>query len=342
MLDLIYWNNSLLAWILALSTFIILFILLSLILKFINNRLQDNYKSSLFPLLILSRHTRALFLLLLAIYAASSWLVLPEKVIPFLKTIFMIALWIQIGVWGHHLISYLVENHSRRGVKGEGTATFGALKLILRIALWVLVAVLVADNIPGLQVTALITSLGIGGIAIGLAVQNILSDLFSSLSITLDKPFVIDDLIQVDDLIGTVEKIGLKSTRIRSQTGEQIIFSNSDLLNSRIKNFKRLERRRNFLRMNISYKTPPELLEKIPLIIQNIFQKHEELALERMNLAELGDFSLIYELVYWVNTADFNLHVSKKHLILAEILNQFNQNGIKIATLFPPALTERK
>ena len=243
----------------------------------------------------------------------------------------MIALWLQVGIWANHLILKFIEVRNLRDTSGEDKTTMNAIKTVLRIVLWSIVLILVIDNIPGVQITALITSLGIGGIAVGLALQNVLSDLFASLSITLDKPFVINDLIQVDNHVGTVEKIGLKSTRVRSLSGEQLIFSNSDLLNSRIQNFKRLERRRNLLKLGVLYQTTPEQLRKIPEIITNIFSNYENITLDRIHLSDFGDFSINFELVYWVESSDFAFNMDVKQSILLEIFDEFIKNEIEFA-----------
>ena len=243
----------------------------------------------------------------------------------------MIAFWLQIGIWVNHVFIKWVDIRNQQGANGEDKTTMNALKTILRIVLWSIILILVIDNIPGVEITALVTSLGIGGIAVGLAVQNILGDLFASLSITLDKPFVINDFIQVDNYIGTVEKIGLKSTRIRSLSGEQLIFSNSDLLNSRIQNYKRLERRRNIFKLGVLYQTTPEQLRKIPEIIKNIFSKYEDITLDRIHLSDFGDFSINFELVYWVESSDFTFNMDMKQSILLEIFDEFIANEIEFA-----------
>jgi small-conductance mechanosensitive channel len=229
------------------------------------------------------------------------------------------------------VIIKFIDIRNLKETNGEDKTTMNALKTILRIVLWSIVFILVIDNIPGVQITALVTSLGIGGIAVGLAVQNILGDLFASLSITLDKPFVINDFIQVDNHIGTVENIGLKSTRIRSLSGEQLIFSNSDLLNSRIQNFKRLERRRNLLKLGVLYQTTPEQLRKIPELVKSIFSKYEDITLDRIHLSEFGDFSINFELVYWVESSDFTFNMDVKQSILLEIFDEFIKNEIEFA-----------
>lgn len=335
MTDIVIWENSLLSWLRALISFVGLYLFLVIILKLAKSRLKvflkKNYKLPISYISPFLEHTKNFFLLILSLYIVSNWVFLSEKPSMYLKTIFIIAFWIQVGIWVNHLIIKFIDMRNLKETNGEDKTTMNALKTVLRIVLWSIVLILVMDNIPGIEITALVTSLGIGGIAIGLAVQNILGDLFASLSITLDKPFVINDFIQIDNYLGTVEKIGLKSTRIRSLSGEQLIFSNSDLLNSRIQNFKRLERRRNLLKLGVLYQTTPERLRKIPEIIKSIFSKYEKITIDRIHLSDFGDFSINFELVYWVESSDFNFNMDVKQSILLEIFDEFIKNEIEFA-----------
>ena len=335
MLDVVIWENPINSWLLAAATFIGLYLVLTILVKLVISRLnaliERRQKSSVIYILSFLQHTKHFFVLILSLYVSTVWVSLPENIFLYLRTFFMIAFWLQVGIWANHVFIKLVDIRSKQGANGEDETTMNALKTVLKIAIWSIVLILAIDNIPGVEITALITSLGIGGIAIGLALQNILGDLFSSLSISLDKPFVINDLIKVDDHIGTVEKIGLKSTRIRSISGEQLIFSNSDLLNSRIQNYKRLERRRNLIRLGVLYQTTPEQLRKIPEIIRSIFEKIEGVTLDRIHLSDFGDFSINYELVYWVENSDFAFHMDEKELILLEIFDEFIKNEIEFA-----------
>ncbi len=275
MTDFEIWGNTIFSWLSALVTFIGLYLLLTILIKLatsrINTMYKKNKKATYSYILTFLVKTKNLFVLILSIYIASVWLVIADKPSLYLRTLFMVAFWIQIGIWANHSVVNFIDHRNQIESDGEDKTTMNALKTILRIVLWSIVLILVIDNIPGVEITALITSLGIGGIAIGLALQNILGDLFASLSITLDKPFVINDFIQVDNFVGTVEKIGLKSTRIRSLSGEQLVFSNSDLLGSRIQNFKRLERRRKVLKLGVLYQTTPEQLRKIPEMTYKYF-----------------------------------------------------------------------
>ncbi len=173
--------------------------------------------------------------------------------------------------------------------------------------------------------------LGIGGIAVALAVQNILGDLFASLSIVLDKPFVIGDFIIVNEFLGTVEHIGLKTTRIRSLSGEQVIFSNADLLRSRIRNFKRMFERRVTFSIGVTYQTPSDKLERISALLKEIVVKQPKARFDRAHFKEFGDSALIYEVVYYVQNPDFNVYMDIQQAINIEIVRRFEEESIEFA-----------
>jgi small-conductance mechanosensitive channel len=186
------------------------------------------------------------------------------------------------------------------------------------------------DNIPGVEVDALIASLGIGSVAVALAVQNILGDLFASLSIALDQPFVVGDFVTVDEYGGTVEHIGLKSTRVRSLTGDQLVFSNSDLLGSRIRNYGRMEERRVSFALGVACDTPYEKLKEIPTIIQEIVESQSHMRFDRAHFKEYGEFSLNFEIVFHVLTPDYSTYMDARQAINLEIYRRFAEEGIEL------------
>jgi small-conductance mechanosensitive channel len=174
-------------------------------------------------------------------------------------------------------------------------------------------------------------SLGVAGIAVALALQNVLSDLFASMSIALDKPFVIGDFIIIGDFMGTVEKIGVKTTRLRSLTGEYLIFANSDMLSSRIRNYTRMHERRIVFSLGVTYNTPYEKLHLIPTMIQKIIEAQEETRFDRAHFASYGDFSLNFEIVYYVLSADYNRYMDIQQAINLAIFKAFEDTGIEFA-----------
>jgi small-conductance mechanosensitive channel len=181
------------------------------------------------------------------------------------------------------------------------------------------------------DITALVAGLGIGGVAVALALQNILGDLFASLSIVMDKPFVVGDFLMVGDFLGSVEKIGLKTTRLRSLSGEQLVFSNTDLLGSRIRNFGRMFERRVVFNIGVTYDTPRDRLQLIPGIVREAVEAEKGTRFDRSHFSKYGDFSLNFENVYYVLSADFNQHMDVQQAIFYAIHRRFEEEGIAFA-----------
>ncbi len=276
--------------------------------------------------------TKPLFLLVVAVYAASLFLVLPERTHAVLTHAAVIALLLQGGIWASATITFSMRRYRQRALDDDAASvtTMSALSFVGRLLLWTIILLLVLDNI-GVQVTALLAGLGIGGLAVALAVQNILGDLFASLSIVLDKPFVIGDFLNVDGFLGSVEHIGLKTTRLRSLSGEQLVFSNSDLLNSRVRNFGRMFERRVVFEIGVTYQTPREKLARIPRMIQEIVESQDVTRFDRSHFKEYGDFSLKIETVYFVLKPDYNTYMDVQQAINLEIHRRFEEEGIEFA-----------
>jgi small-conductance mechanosensitive channel len=281
----------------------------------------------------LARRIRLGFLLLAAIWIGSLALALPPGTARALGTAITVAVLIQAGLLGNGLIDHWIGRRMQRELEVDAGAatTVNALGYVGRVALWAIVLLLVLDNIPGVEVGTLVASLGIGGIAIALAVQNILGDLFASLSIALDKPFVIGDFIIVGDLPGTVEKVGLKTTRVRSLHGEQIIFSNSDLLNSRIRNFKRMVERRIVFSVGVTYQTPSHQLQAIPEMIRQAIEARDPVRFDRCHFKTFGDSAIVFEAVYNVLSPDHNQYMDIQQAINLDLVRRFEAEGIEFA-----------
>jgi len=279
----------------------------------------------------LLQKTRFLFIFVIAMYAAALILTLPIWAESALKGISIVAVLFQAGYWGNAFVEFWIRRGvNRRLADDAATATtMSALGFVAKMAIWTIV-ILVALDIY-IDVTALIAGLGIGGIAIALSVQNILSDLFASISIIVDKPFVIGDFIVVGDQVGTVEKIGLKTTRIRSLTGEQIIFSNSDLLSSRVRNYKRMFERRIAFSVGVTYETTPDQLEEIPALMEEIVSSQPDVRFDRCHFKSLGDFALQIETVYYVLVPDYAVYMNVQQTINLALMRAFAERGIEFA-----------
>jgi small-conductance mechanosensitive channel len=277
-------------------------------------------------------HTKVFFLLFVSLYAGSRVLYLPSDLAQALRFIGVIIVVVQAAVWGNVIITAVVSRQIERRIADDASSamTLNALGFIGRLALWVLLLLLALENL-GIDVTALVTGLGIGGIAVALALQNILGDLFASLSIVLDKPFVLGDFIIVDDKLGTVEHIGLKTTRVRSLSGEQLVFSNSDLLSARIRNFKRMYERRIVFTLGVTYDTPRAQLERIPTMIREAVEAQQNARFDRSHFAAYGDFSINFETVYYVLVPDYNTYMDIQQAINLEVHRRFAEAGIQFA-----------
>ncbi len=231
-------------------------------------------------------------------------------------------------------INVLIEYITKRYIKSEGEAgNKSAINLLSGIAkgiLWVLGALLILSNL-GVNITSLVAGLGIGGIAVALALQNILMDLFSSFAIYFDKPFVPGDFIVVGDNMGTVEKIGIKTTRIRALQGEEIVISNQELTSARIQNFKKLEKRRIVFSFGVTYETPQEKLEKIPSMIENIIKSIEMADFDRTHFQKFDDSALTFEVVYFVKSAEYGDYMDINQQIHLKIKGLFEKEGISMA-----------
>lgn len=329
-------GNSVYDWALTLTVFVLLYLLYGLIKQFLLKKLPllENLPGQEMNRLVqnLLKRTRAYLIFFLLLFLTSLLLTLPSKLHSFLRILAVTSFIIQSAFWGLGLVDYLIQRRIRLESENEKEAatTMAAVNLVSKIAIWSIASLLILENVTGLQMNTLITTLGITGVAVALAVQNILGDLFSSVSIALDKPFAIGDAITVGNFSGNVEYIGLKSTRVRSFSGEQIIFSNSDLLGSRIQNFKRLERRQVVITLGISYDTPNDKLASIPGTLDEIISAHENVTFSRAHLKVLGDYALNFECVYFIDVPDFNFYMDTLHSVNLAIHKRFEEQGIEM------------
>lgn len=328
-------DNSLIQWFSVVAIVILIGLAAWLIQRVVIKRLRRISERTKFQaddlVVNMLDNTKNLLVILVALYIGSQLLVLPDKVSSILRTVAVIALLAQAALWASQVINYILVNYVRDRAKDEasGATAYTALSFISRLALWVLVGLLVLDNI-GVEISSLITGLGITGVAVALAVQNILGDLFSSLTIVLDKPFVIGDTIVVGEFTGTVEHIGLKTTRLRSLNGEELVFANTDLLQSRIRNFKKMDERRGVFTVGVSYNTPQDKVEQIPLIIQAIVEAQEGLRFQRAHLKTLGPSTLDYEVVYTLLNPDFTFYMDAQQAIYFDLLQRFAEEQIEM------------
>lgn len=336
--DATFLGNTLEDWLLALGVALATLLGLWIIQRFVLGRLRRvvSFTSSNIDDLILisiSQYTKFGLLVLLSLFAGSLLLTFSPLVKGWLSAAAIFVFLIQLGIWGNAIIRMWSDEYAVANLEqaADAVTTMRAVTFVLRLALYSLLALIAIDNIPGVEVTALIASLGIGGIAVALAVQNILGDLFSSLTIALDKPFIIGDFIKVGDYLGSVEEIGLKTTRIRSLTGEQLVFSNSDLLNSRLQNFGEMWERRVAFEIGVTYQTPAAKLRQIPEMMREYVLAQAETRFDRAHLKAFGDSALVYEIVYFVLSPDYNLYMDVQQAINLALIERFAREGIEFA-----------
>jgi small-conductance mechanosensitive channel len=277
--------------------------------------------------------TRLWLITVIATSAGSAALDLPSRAQQFIDGAAALALFLQIGLWLSDLLKFWLDRSEKKArTASPGAATsLAAVGFVGRIVLWSVIVLLALDNL-GINVTTLVAGLGIGGVAVALAVQNILGDLFASLSIVIDKPFVVGDFIIVDDYLGSVEHIGLKTTRIRSLGGEQIIFSNSDLLNSRTRNYKRMFERRIVFKFGVTYQTKAEQLEQIPPLVKRLIEANgDKVRFDRAHFFAFGESSLDFEVVFWVRSPDYNLYMDLQQAVNLALMRELDAMGVQFA-----------
>lgn len=246
--------------------------------------------------------------------------------------LWFVALALQLGLWTTQAIGVGVRGYEvRNGRSAIQLSASGTLLLwFLRTVLWAVILLAVLSNI-GVNITAFVASLGVGGIAVALAVQNILGDLFASLSIAVDKPFEVGDFISSDSGTGTVEYVGLKTTRIRALSGEQIVVGNTELLKQPVKNYRRMQERRIAFNFGVTYDTPPELAEAIPGIVQRLVEGDRQLRFDRAHFQAFGESSLDYEVVYYVLDPGYGVYMDAQQRLNFGLLREFAARGIEFA-----------
>ncbi len=329
-------NSSTHQWATAIAIFVAGFTLLPAIkgivrlrVKALADRRDENSWSH--GLVDLVAATRFWFLVVLSLFLATLALSLPERSVVISRNVMIVALVIQAAIWINALINFGMDRYIKlRADDASAVTTAKAIAFLIRCALWSIAFLMVLSNL-GVDVTTLVASLGVGGIAVALAAQNILSDLFASLSIVLDKPFVLGDFIIVGDMMGTVQHIGLKTTRVQSLSGEQLVFPNSDLLSSRIRNFKRMQERRIVFTIGVIYQTPAAQVKAIPDMLKSAVEAQENVRFDRSHFKAYGDSALLYEAVYYVLSPDYNVYMDIQQKINFHLLDKFESENIEFA-----------
>jgi small-conductance mechanosensitive channel len=327
-------GNDVRSWAFALATFLITLTVLPLVKRFISARRRRwaerepahvvahaHHAIGLTALLV--ERTSWLFLWAVAVYFASRDLTFTPRVERVLTIGIVLLFWMQVGLWAMTAVRYAIDlrRKSSAGLDALLTSSIDVILFAAGLVIWAMVLLLALDNL-GVEIKPLLAGLGIGGIAVALAVQTVLSDLLASMSIALDKPFGIGDVLSVGECQGTVEHIGVKSTRLRSVSGEQIIMSNADILKSRVRNYGRMRERRAVFQFGVSYDTDPGALAAIPAEVRQIIEAIPDIRFDRCHFLTYGDTALLFEVVFYVTKPDFNIYADAQQKINLAIIER--------------------
>jgi len=281
---------------------------------------------------LLVERTSKVFLFAVALFLASRHLVFPPRLERVVEIVIVCLFWLQVGLWGMASVRFAIDVRRSANAELDSMLT-GSMDVILFCAglvIWAMAMLLALDNL-GVQIKPLLAGLGIGGIAVALAVQTVLGDVLASVSIALDKPFSVGDSLTIDTFQGTVEHIGVKSTRLRSLSGEQIIIANADIIKARVRNFGRMGERRALFQFGVNYDTPTDVLAKIPGEIRKIVEAQADTRFDRCHLLTYGDTALQYELVYFMTKPDFGLYADTQQAINLALLDKLRELKVQLA-----------
>jgi small-conductance mechanosensitive channel len=336
-MNFVVFNNTTAAWLtavgIALGVTLALYLTKKLVIHHLR-RLAERTETKLDDIAVDAlQATRLLPIAVIGLFFGSKVLALPPAAQLFATRAAIVAGLIQAALWGNSALRAWLADYYQNRANDPGRATSAAaVGFIARMVLWVVILLMILDNL-GVNITTLVASLGIGGIAVALAVQNILGDLFASLSIVLDKPFVLGDFIIVDKYLGSVEYVGLKTTRLRSLGGEQLVFSNADLLKSRLQNMTRMTRRRVVFSVAVTYDTPTTKLRAIPPMLTELVKSQDTVTFDRAHFSSVGPSSMNFEVVYWVESADYNKFMDIQQAIYLNMIDRLAD--LKVELAFP-------
>ena len=328
-----FWGNTIKEYVFALIVFLgalLVFKILQIILFKYFHKLAQKTKTEIDNVFLeILQKIRPPFYFYLALYFALETLKINLWLDRILSAILMVWVTYQVMVSFQVLINRVIKKRIAKDATSE--AILGLMGKILKGIIWGIGLIFILSNL-GINVTSLLAGLGIGGIAIAFALQNILEDLFSSFAIFFDKPFRVGDFIVVgENYKGTVEKIGIKTTRLRSLQGEEVVISNRELTSAKIQNFGKVEERRVSIKIGVTYETPPEKLKIIPKLIEEIIKNTENVRFDRAFFVAYGDFALIFEFVYFVQSPDYVIHLKAQQEILLKLKEEFEKQGIEFA-----------
>jgi small-conductance mechanosensitive channel len=278
------------------------------------------------------RRTRSFFIASASAYLVSRLVEAPAPLLAVINFAFTIAFAVQGALWLREIILAFVERRAAPGHDDHATlaSAMGIITVLVNVVVWVLAVILVLDNL-GINVTALVAGLGVGGIAIGLAAQGIFSDLFAALAILFDRPFRVGDAISYGTSSGTVEAIGLKTTRIRALSGEQLIIANTKLLDQQVSNMRRIAERRVVMHLGIIHQTPPDLVTAVPGALAAVVTAAPHCRFDRAHVHNIGASALEIELVFHVDVPELSTMMDARQAVVLGILRRFAELGVRLA-----------
>jgi small-conductance mechanosensitive channel len=322
-------SDWLMAGIVAVAVWSGLWILRRLIASRYNKYASAQHRMPIRLIADLVGNTKQFLFFAIALYAAQDGLILPDKIEQVVSHFVLILILLQVGLWAARTVRFYLESKQlERGADQVFAGSLDIINFVARMLIWSLLFLVALDNL-GVNITALLAGLGVGGVAVALALQNVLGDLFASLSIALDKPFIVGDSLTVDSCVGKVEHIGIKTTRLRSETGEQIILSNADILKSRVRNFGRAQELRALATIRVTYATPIDKLRGIPPLLESIVREQANARFERCHLKTLGDSALHFELSYFVQQPNLNPLLDLQQAVNFRIIDEFRRLGVE-------------
>lgn len=331
------WNirifeNAFISFAEAILAFLLFFVFLKILQKIflrIFRKVQERKENLGGVFLSIVGSVKPPFYLFLSFYFALQYLTFSAFVKKVIDAILLIWIVYQIVYAIHIFFDFIIRRKLVKDSVKEGKHTAEVLSMVARITLWVVGFLFVLSNM-GVQITSLLAGLGIGGIAVAFAMQSILSDIFSSFAIYFDKPFKVGDWIMIGTDEGTVEKIGIKTTRIKSVNGEQLIISNKELTSARVQNYEGITERRVLLNLNIGYETKPDVLRKIPLLLKEAIESTGKARFWRAYLKKFADSSLAFEIVYYSKEGKYPAYAEVQNEVNSVILEKMQKEKIHI------------
>jgi small-conductance mechanosensitive channel len=331
----VFYGNSLADWLVAALVAAAVWAGLSIVRRLLVSRSRRfataDHPTPVRLIFYLLGNTKQFLILALALFAGTEDLTFPPKVQHIIDNAVVILILLQVGLWAVRSLKFYLEiKELERGPDHAFSGSLNIINFVAHMLIWSLLTLVALENL-GINITALLAGLGVGGVAVALALQNVLGDLFASLSIALDKPFVVGDRLMIDAFAGVVERIGIKSTRMRSDAGEQIIVSNADILKSRVRNYGRAPEQRALAAIRVPYGTERETLHAIPKLLEGIVREQPNARFERCHLKSLEDSFLTFELSFFVQQPKINSLLDLQQAVNFRIIDEFRRLGVEFA-----------